>query len=63
MENKLQTDKGQHTPLEIIDYLTYVSYKTNRNLGCSHEGLLNIGLGNEAMKQRYDIEKAGIKLN
>lgn len=42
---------------QIMDSLMYSAYKANRNYGCSHEGLVRIGVGNEAMKERYEAER------
>lgn len=33
------------------------SYKANRGYGCSHEGLIKIGIGNDAMRDRYELER------
>lgn len=45
---------------QIIDSLMYSAYKANRSYGCSHEGLVRIGVGNEAMKERYELEQQSI---
>lgn len=55
--DKISTNEGDKTVPEIMDHLMWSSYKTNRDLGCSHEGLVRIGVGNDAMKERYELEK------
>lgn len=56
MNNKIPTNHGDMTPEEIIDHLTYSSYKANRGYGATHEELLKIGIGNEAMRLKYEQE-------
>jgi hypothetical protein len=56
MESKIP-DKGPKTVTEIMDHLTYSSYRANRGYGVSHERLLKIGIGNKQMKQRYLLER------
>lgn len=53
----IPTNQGDKTILEIVDHLTYASYRHNRDEGCSHEGLVRIGVGNEKMKERYEWER------
>lgn len=55
--NTIPTNHGNLTVPEIMDCLMYSSYRTNRDLGCSHDGLVGIGIGNDAMKERYEREK------
>lgn len=55
--NTIPTNHGNLTIPEIMDHLMWSSYKANRDYGCSHEGLVRIGVGNEAMKERYEREK------
>lgn len=50
----IPTDKGEQTIPEITNTLMYGSYEANRNYGLTHQQLLNIGIGNEQMKQRYE---------
>jgi hypothetical protein len=50
----IPADQGNKTIPEIMDHLALCSYKANRGYGCTHEQLLSIGLGNDAMKQRYE---------
>lgn len=57
MDNKIPTNQGDKTIPEIMDHLMWASYKANRDYGCSHEGLVRIGIGNEAMKERYELER------
>lgn len=45
--------KGQ----DLIDQLSYISYRHNRDLGMSHESLVRIGLGTSQMDQAYKKEK------
>lgn len=52
----LPTNEGNKTIPEIMDHLTWCSYKANRGYGCSHELLVKNGIGNETMRQRYDSE-------
>lgn len=56
-ENNLPTNLGQQTIPQIMDHLIWSSYKANRGYGCSHEGLVRIGIGNDAMKERYELER------
>ena len=53
---KIPTDKGLKSPSEIVDTLMYGSYKANRGYGMTHEKLVGIGIGNDAMKERYESE-------
>ena len=55
--DKIPTDHGNKTVPEIMDHLTWCSYRANREGGCSHEGLIKIGVGNDAMRDRYEKEK------
>lgn len=55
-EETIPTSEGDKTAPEIMDHLMWSSYKANREYGCSHEGLVRIGIGNEAMRQRYELE-------
>ena len=57
-EGKVPTNKGDKTPNEIVSELTYISYKTNRELGMTHEGAVRIGIGNDTYKERYERERA-----
>lgn len=52
----IPTSEGDKTIPEIMDHLMWCSYKANRGYGCSHEGLVRIGVGNEAMRLRYERE-------
>jgi len=56
-DNTLPTNHGNLSIPQIMDYLMWSSYKANRDEGCSHEGLVRIGVGNEAMKERYQLER------
>lgn len=55
-QETLPTSNGDETIPEIMDHLEWCSYKANRGYGCSHEGLVKIGIGNEAMRLRYEAE-------
>ena len=57
LADALPTSEGPQTIPEIIDSLTYSCYRHNIDLGCSHEGLVKTGFGNEAMRRRYEQEK------
>lgn len=57
----LPTSEGPKTIPEIMDHLTWCSYRANRGHGCSHEGLVRIGIGTEAMRERYDWEQLNQK--
>lgn len=52
----LPTSEGEKTIPEIMDHLMWASYKANRGYGCSHDGLVKIGVGTDAMRLRYDQE-------
>ena len=54
----IPTSEGDKTIPEVMDHLAWCSYKANRGYGCSHEGLVRIGIGNEAMRERYERETA-----
>lgn len=55
--NTIPTNAGNKTVPQIMDHLMYSSYKANRGYGCSHEGLVKIGIGNDAMKELYELEQ------
>ncbi len=55
-EPTLPTNKGYLTASQIKDELTYGSYAANRSYGMKHEALVRIGIGNDAMKERYESE-------
>lgn len=56
-KNTIPTNLGQQTVPQIMDHLIWSSYKANRGYGCSHEGLVRIGIGNDAMRERYELER------
>lgn len=56
--DKIPTSHGDLTPSEIIDHLTYASYKANRGDGMTHDQLVRLGIGTEAMKLKYEQEEA-----
>lgn len=56
MSNKIPTNHGNMTPEQIVEHLQYSSYKANRGYGATHEELLKIGIGNEAMRLKYEQE-------
>lgn len=54
LENKIPTNQGDKTVAEIMDGLMWGSYSANRGYGMTHEQLISLGIGNDAMKFRYD---------
>ena len=46
---------------EIMSSLVYSSYAANRGYGLTHEQLVNIGIGNDAMRLKYENEIKTIK--
>jgi hypothetical protein len=58
----LKTNKGDMTSMQIVNYLTYISYATQRDLGMTHEQCMRIGLGNEAMAALYEKEQPNSSL-
>ncbi len=56
MQNKIPTSEGNKSIPEIFSMLMYGSYKANRGYGMTHEQLLSIGIGNEAMRAKYEAE-------
>lgn len=57
----LPTSEGDKTIPEIMDHLMWSAYKANRGYGCSHEGLVRVGVGNEAMRLKYDQETKSVQ--
>lgn len=55
-EMTLPTNKGLMTIGNVISELTYGSYAANRGYGMSHEALVRLGIGSDAMKERYEWE-------
>ena len=53
----IPTSEGQKTIPEIMDSLMWGSYSANRGYGMSHERLIQWGIGNEAMKERYEWDQ------
>ena len=53
-ETKIPTVGGDKTIPEIMDHLMWCSYKANRGYGVSHESLAKWGIGNDAMKEKYE---------
>jgi hypothetical protein len=52
------TNLGPMTGQQIVDHLTWCSYKAQRDYGISHERLIRFGLGNDAMDKKYnDLQK------
>ena len=41
---------------EIMSSLMYSSYAANRGYGLTHEQLVKIGIGNNAMRLKYENE-------
>lgn len=56
-EDKIPTSEGDKTIGQIMDCLMWGSYASNRDYGCSHELLVKNGIGNEAMRLRYESKK------
>lgn len=57
-EGRIPTDQGPKTIPEIMDVLMWGSYKSHRDRGeTSHDTLVKFGIGNEAMRERYEREK------
>lgn len=42
---------------KVVNSLMYGSYRANRGYGMTHEQLLSIGIGNDAMKAMYELEQ------
>jgi hypothetical protein len=57
----LPTSEGDKTIPEIMDCLMWGSYNANRGYGCTHEQLVRFGIGNDAMRERYDWEQLNKK--
>jgi hypothetical protein len=57
---KFETNKGQLDEKQLFLILEWGAYASNRDYGMTHEQLLSIGIGNEKMKQKYELEKKGI---
>lgn len=54
--NTIPTNKGELNIGQILDHLQYSSYAANRGYGMTHEQLVSIGIGNDAMKEKYERE-------
>lgn len=55
--DKIPTSEGEKTIPEIIDWLTYCSYRANRGYGMSHERLQRLSsCFTDAMKVKYERE-------
>lgn len=57
------TNKGQLNEKQLFSILEWGSYAANRDYGITHEQLLSIGIGNDAMKKKYELEQKGIYEN
>ena len=57
MNTLIPTSEGNLTTEEIMETLAYSSYCANRDYGMTHEQLLRLGIGNEAMKLCYETNK------
>ena len=53
----IPTSQGEKTIPEIMDSLMWGSYAANRGYGMTHEQLMKHGIGNEAMKEKYESLK------
>ena len=60
---KFNTNKGELDEKQVLSVLEFGSYVANRDYGMTHEQLLSIGIGNEKMRKRYELEKKGIYNN
>lgn len=60
MEDTFSTNKGTMTAPQIISVLMYGSYAANRDGGMTHEALVRLGIGTEAMRVKYELELKGI---
>jgi hypothetical protein len=60
---KFNTNKGELDEKQVLSVLEFGSYVANRDYGMTHEKLLSIGIGNEKMRKRYELEKKGIYNN
>ena len=49
-----ETNQGKMTGNQIVDHLTWCSYKAQRDYGISHERLMKIGLGTKEMDAKYN---------
>lgn len=56
METTIPTNIGNKSIPEIFSSLIYGSYAANRDYGMTHEQLISIGIGNDAMKIMYESE-------
>lgn len=64
MNDKIfNTNKGKLNEQQMFSVLMYGSYSANRDYGMTHEQLLSIGIGNEDMRLKYELEKKGIYEN
>lgn len=53
---KVITGRGEMTMPQFIFEISYSAYASNRLDGMTHEQLVRIGLGNDAMKDRFEKE-------
>lgn len=54
-KNTIPTNQGDMTIPVIMDSLMWGSYKFNRDEGLTHEQLGRLGIGNDAMRERYEL--------
>jgi len=52
--DKIPTNHGNLSIPEVFDVLMWGSYSANRGYGMTHEQLIRLGIGNDAMKERYE---------
>lgn len=55
-EVKAEDCTNPKTQRSIVSSLMYGSYSANRDGGLSHEQLVKLGIGNDAMKAMYELE-------
>lgn len=60
---KLKTNFGDKSEMQIIDQLTYISYATQRDQGMTHKQCIKIGLGNDSFQALYDQEQPNNSLH
>lgn len=53
-DNTIPTGHGALTAPEIVYLLQYLTYKFNREKGMTHDRLISIGVGDDAMKIKYE---------
>jgi hypothetical protein len=57
MTTTIPTSHGNLRLDQIVDIVQYNAYAHNRDMGCTHEALVRIGLGDDRYKAIYENEK------